>query len=197
MTTGNKGSRQEHVTEEELANIRKQEDQNALETLGLKAENNINLDLGDGRIENSLNTIENLVRQIRQFKPDILVTHNPEQKLIRYPDGSYYINHRDHINTALSIIDAAYPYSRDILFFPNQIKEGLESHTVTQFLFVDSWGHQDTIFIDITNQTQKKIEALECHKSQCTKDEAQKWLDSFSKEENGKRYEQFRYVVAD
>lgn len=197
MTTGNKGSRQEDLTEEKLASIRESEDQEALKTLGVDKEDSRNLNLGDGEVENSLSTIEKLVKEIREFKPDLIVTHNPEQKLIRDLDGVYYVNHRDHINTATSVIDAAYPYSRDNLFFPDQLKEGLETHSTTEFLFVDSWGHEDTVFIEITNQAQKRIEAIACHLSQYTKEGAQGSTDYFAQENDGKRFEQFRYVVAD
>ncbi|MBP7875872.1 PIG-L family deacetylase [Candidatus Woesebacteria bacterium] len=197
MTTGNKGSRDQKITEKELASIREKEDAQALQVLGLTSSDCVNLDLGDGAVENNLKTIELLVKEIRMFKPDLIVTHNPEQVLIRELDGCYYVNHRDHRNTATSVIDAAYPFSRDTLFFPEQINEGLESHSTLEFLFVDSWGHQDTVCCDITNQAIKRTEAIACHKSQYSPTAAMGSTDFFAPEKNGKRFEQFRYVVTD
>lgn len=107
MTTGNKGSRDLEISESQLANLREAEDATALECLGLKFEDSVNLNLGDGQVENNLETIEKLVRQIRRFQPDLIVTHNPEKVLIRDLTGSFYMNHRDHRNTAISILDAS------------------------------------------------------------------------------------------
>lgn len=197
MTKGNKGSRQEDISERELSDERVAEDSAALKVLGVSESDNINLDLGDGQVENSIKTIGLLVEQIREYKPELIVTHNPEQILIRDLAGDGYVNHRDHRNTGSIVVDAAYPYSRDILFFPEQIQKGLESHTVTEFLFVDSWGHPDTVKIDITNQTENRIKAIASHKSQYSMKKAQDSTDFFAKEEEGKRFEQFRYVQID
>ena len=197
MTTGNKGSRQEKVSEKELAKIRESEDEQALKTLGLHKNDSMNLNLGDGEIENSLPTIEKLVHVIRSFKPDLVITHNPEKVLIRDLDGGFYVNHRDHRNTATSVIDAAYPYSRDLLFFPQHIEAGLSGHSVTEFLFVDSWGDQDSIAIEITDFTAQRTAAIACHSSQYSPENAQASTDFFAPEKAGKRFEQFRYVKAD
>src|SRR3989344_3773176 len=197
MTTGNKGSRQEAITEEELAKTRESEDREALKILGLSDADSINLNLGDGEIENTLDTIEKIVETIRSFKPELIVTHNPEQVLIRDLEGNYYVNHHDHRNTAVSTIDAAYPYSRDNLFFPNQLQKGLSTHSVAEFLFVDSWGHQDIVYVDVTEFAEKRTKAIACHKSQYYREHAQGSTDYFAPPIKGKRFECFRYVKAD
>jgi LmbE family N-acetylglucosaminyl deacetylase len=194
---GNKGSRQEKISEKDLTLERGSEDIEALKVLGLSEDDNVNLNLGDGEINNSLETISSLVKEIRRFKPELIVTHNAEKKIIRDMEGSSYVNHRDHLNTGISVIDAVYPYSRDLLFFPDQIKDGLSAHICTEFLFVDSWGDPDTIFIDVTNQIEKRLNAIMCHKSQYSKEKALASNNYFAKENEGKRFEQFRYVVAD
>lgn len=83
MTMGNKGSRQENYSEEGLAKIRETEDEVGLEVLGLTPKDSVNLDLGDGEVANDLPTIGKLVREIRSFRPDIIVTHNPEKVIVR------------------------------------------------------------------------------------------------------------------
>ncbi len=197
MTAGNKGSRQEQVSEAQLAQTREEEDRLALQILGLQESDSENLHFGDGEVENSLHTIEKLVAVIRSFKPDLVVTHNPEKVLIRDSGGDFYVNHRDHRATAVSVVDAAYPYSRDLLFFPQQIKDGLQSHTVTEFLFVDSWGDQDSISIEITDFERQRTAAIACHSSQYSAEKAQASSDYFAPEIEGRRFEQFRYVCAD
>ncbi|HSX39071.1 MAG TPA: PIG-L family deacetylase [Candidatus Saccharimonadales bacterium] len=199
MTFGNKGSRQEIVSEKELATQRLNEDIMAMSILGLKAENNVYLELPDGAIEDDEKSLEKLVRIVRKFKPEIIVTHNPEDIIIRWSEGVNWINHRDHRNTAKLAVDAAYPYSRDLLFFPHQIEnEGLGSHIVAEFLFTDYFDHRDTVAIDVTDYIDTKVKALSAHSSQYTVEDAQAAADFFTKlDDSGNRYERFRYVIAD
>ena len=198
MTLGNKGSRQEKITEHELMEIRKREDTASMQVLGIKPENNIYLLLNDGEVNNSMQTIEKLVKQIREFKPDLIVTHNPEDVFIRFNKNENWINHRDHRNTGLSVMDAAYPYSRDILFFPEHFSdEKLQSHTTVEYLLVDYYDHQDQIYIDITETLDAKVKALEQHSSQYSKEHAKSLSEYITKVESGRRYEMFRYVLAD
>lgn len=199
MTLGNKGSRQEKISEDELKHERFLEDQESMKKLGVEEKNNFYLNFPDGSVENDLKTIEALVRVIRTFKPELIVTHNPEDVLIRWSEGISWVNHRDHRNTGKSVIDAAYPYSRDILFFSEQLVDGkLESHCCSEFLLADYYDHKDTIAIDVTDSIEKKSQALACHKSQFESDKVSDLVDFITNIDNSqKRYERFRYVKAD
>jgi LmbE family N-acetylglucosaminyl deacetylase len=199
MSSGNKGSRQEKVTEAELKKTRETEDSKAMSELGIKPEDSLYLNFGDGEIDNSLGTIGILVEQIRTFQPDIIITHNPEDIIIRFDKDVNWVNHRDHRNTGMSVVDASYPYSRDILFFPEQLtKSGVQPHTVTEYLFVDSYNHQDEISIDVTDTHEIRTKAIACHSSQYSNEDAQESTDFFTKlDDTDKRWERFRYVVAD
>jgi len=197
MTKGNKGSRQENISEEQLAKIRETEDETGLEILGLTKEDSRNLDLGDGEVENNLQTIGLIVEQIRSFRPDVIVTHNPEKVIIRDNDGGLYINHRDHRHTAQTVVDAVYPYSRDNLFFPEQLSAGLTSHTVTELLFVDSWGDPDLVRLDVTDFYDNKMRAIASHRSQYSQEKAEGAADYFAPIEDGRRYEYFRHAKID
>ena len=197
MTTGNKGSRGETISEADLAKTRESEDGEALKALGLNDSDSLNLNLGDGEIETNLETIGKVVKEIRKFKPNLIVTHNPEKTLIRDLEGGYYVNHRDHRHTAEVTVDAAYPYSRDLLFYPEHIKDGLSGHSCSEFLFVDSWGHQDSIYIDVTDFAETRTKAIACHKSQYSTENAQGSTNFFAPMVDGKRHEQFHYVLAD
>lgn len=199
MSLGNKGSRDLKITEEELSKQRYDEDVKAMQTLGIKSSNNIYLKFKDGEIENGHKTIEELVRIIRTFKPDIVVTHNPEDMIIRWSEGVNWVNHRDHRNTGKSVVDACYPFSRDNLFFPHHLyNEGGSCHTVTEFLFVDYYNHEDTLAIDVTDYVDVRTKAIACHSSQYPLEKAQSSTDFFTKlDDSGKRFERFRHVVAD
>ena len=61
--------------------------------------------------------------------------------------------------------DAIYPYARDHLHFPEQLKDGLQPHKVRRLLF---WGadHPDVI-VDVSGgYVETQIEALSKHASQ-------------------------------
>jgi LmbE family N-acetylglucosaminyl deacetylase len=199
MTLGNRGCGQQKISERELAKIRMAEDQKAMAILGIKPEDNIYLGINDGEVENSLETIGKLARQIRLFKPDIILTQNPEEMIIRFDDDDHWVNHRDHLNTAKAAINAAYPYSRDLLFFSKQFKEkGVTSHTVIEFLLGDYYNHPETIYIQVSEeQAEIRSRAQAAHKSQYTLEQAKSSTDFFTKHPSGKRFERFRYVKAD
>jgi len=200
VTSGDKGSRQEKITSKELGNTRESEDRKAMRTLGIKDENNIYLHVEDGTVMDSLEVIGKIAEQIRIFKPDLIITHNPEDKIIRFDKDVNWVNYRDHLNTALAAIDAAYPYARDLLFFPEHFKnKNTSSHAVTEFLLVDYYNHEDLVYIDITNSVETRVRAHAAHSSQYSVEAAQNSADFFTKSDNygNKRFERFRYVVAD
>lgn len=199
MTSGNKGSRQEKITEKELSQLREREDANAMEILGVSKEHTTCLKIGDGSVENDIQTIGMVAKYIRLFKPDLIITHNPEDMIIRFAQDINWVNHRDHRNTGKTAIDAAYPYSRDVLFFPEHFQDQkAESHSVLEFLLVDYYDHQDTVHIDVTNVVDIRTKAIAAHKSQYPQEKAQDSTDFFTKlDESGNRYERFRYVITD
>lgn len=109
-----------------------------------------------------------------------------------------WVNHRDHRNTALSTVDAAYPYSRDLLFFPDQLEKGLTFHICSEFLFVDSFEGPDVVVIDVTDFIETRIKAHASHSSQYSIENATSSADFFTKfEGEERRFERFRYIVAD
>lgn len=198
MTSGNRGSRDEKISSTDLAKLRMTEDHESLNVLGIKNEDDVYLHINDGEIENDLVTIGKIARQIRLFKPDVIITHNPQDMIITFDKNNNWVNHRDHRNTGKSAIDAAYPYSRDTLFFPEHFKEnGVTSHKVVEFLLVDYYSHPDLIYIDVADFVDIRTKALACHASQYSLQHAQDSTDFFTKLSDGSRAERFRYVIAD
>ena len=111
------------IITEELQKIREKEDTESMKTLGIKSEDNIYLRMGDGKVENNLDIIGQLAKQIRIFQPDLIITHNPEDIIVRFDKDVNWFNHRDHRHTGQIVIDASYPYTRDILFFPEHFQD--------------------------------------------------------------------------
>lgn len=197
VTTGDSGSRQETITSEKLKNQRLSEDEAAMKILGISPENNIYLNITDGTVDNSLDTIGKIAQQIRLFKPDLIITHNPEHSIIRFDQNNSWMNHRDHRATGQSTLDAAYPYSRDLLFFPEHFNDSnASSHSVCEYLLVDYYEHPDIVGINITDTVDIRVRAHASHSSQYSLEAAQESADFFTLTPNG-RFERFRYVVTD
>ena len=152
-TNGDKGSSDPDMTSERLAQIRQQEQQRAANILGVKEV--IFLDHGDGELEDTPAFRGELVRLIRKYRPDVVITSDPYRR---------YLWHRDHRITGTVTLDAIFPYARDHLSYPEHIAEGLAPHRVKE---VYLWGAEEPdTYIDITETFDIKMAALNCHASQ-------------------------------
>jgi len=162
VTAGDKGSADRRATADEVAETRLAEQARANERLGL-----IGLRfLGerDGEVEDTLELRRKIVGVIREVRPDVVFTHDPEHI---WPP---YITHRDHRIVGRAVLDAVYPMARDHLFFPEQVAAGLEPHIVSHvWMFSTS---QPTTAIDIAATLDLKIAARLEHASQTSDPEA-------------------------
>ena len=102
LTCGDKGynpTTQADMTPEKLCEIRHEEQANAAKVIGAKSVHF--LDLPDGYLVPDLNLRRNVVREIRRYKPDILVTCDPQNLF-----ATYGINHPDHRACGQVVLDA-------------------------------------------------------------------------------------------
>ena len=201
MTFGEKGCKQDDISPEKLKIIRRKEDSESMKALGIKTENNIYLDLGDGAVMNDIKTIGIIALQIRLFQPDLIITTNPEDMVIRFAKDENWINHTDHINTAKAVLNGSYPFARDISFFPEHFQnKAAKSHTCSEFLLTDFYNHQDNVYIDVTKYIETRVNAHAKHSSQYSLDDARDSADFFTKSPlypKGIQFEKFRHVIAD
>ena len=152
-TNGDKGSSDPDMTLEKLAEIREKEQLLAADVLGVREV--VFLRYPDQGLEDTPEFRKALVRLIRKYRPDIVVTSNPYRK---------YIWHRDHRVCGRVVLDAVFPYARDKLSYPDLIDEGFEPHKVKE---VWLWGSEDANHrSDITETFDLKVAALRCHVSQ-------------------------------
>jgi LmbE family N-acetylglucosaminyl deacetylase len=114
----------------------------------------------DGALANDLALRELLVREIRTFRPDAVLTTDPE--VLFNLDGG--VNHSDHRAAGMAAVDAVYPAARNPMAFPWLAREGLAAHVVRRlYLF---WPNHPNAWVDITSTLQRKIDALMAHASQ-------------------------------
>ena len=108
----------------------------------------------DGALVNDLALREQLVREIRTFRPDAVLATDPEA--LFYQDGG--INHTDHRAAGLAAVDAVYPAARNPMAFPALARGGLAAHRVRRlYLF---WSNEPNVRVDITATLDRKIDAL-------------------------------------
>jgi len=165
-TNGDKGTSDPNMKPEELAKIREQEQLAAAKLLGVREV--IFLRHPDQSLEDTPEFRKEIVRLIRMYRPETVVTADPYRR---------YIWHRDHRITGRVTLDAIFPYARDRLSYPDLLDEGLQPHTVREVLL---WASEDLNYrSDITDTFDIKVAALRCHKSQVGQNpslEMEKWL---------------------
>ena len=179
-TNGDKGTSDPDMKPEDLAKIREQEQLDAAKVLGVREV--VFLRHADQTLEDTPAFRKELVRQIRTFRPEVVVTASPYRR---------YIWHRDHRIAGQVTLDAVFPYARDFHAYPDLIKEGLQPHKVKEVLL---WASDDRNYrSDITDTIEIKIAALRCHRSQVDNDrfpEIERRLRQWSKDyAEGEDYE--------
>ncbi|MDT0689602.1 PIG-L deacetylase family protein [Salegentibacter sp. F188] len=135
-----------------LAKIRRKEAQEAAKKLGI--EEYTVLDNHDGELLPTLNVRHQLIRQIRDWDADVVLSPRP---------ADY---HPDHRYTGILVQDAAY-----LVIVPNVTPDTppLEKNPVFLYLedhFQKPYPFQPDITVDITNTYEKKIAGLDAHESQ-------------------------------
>ncbi len=158
-TNGDKGSSNPDFAPEQLAMVRKQEQQAACAVLGVQEV--VFLDYADGLLQNTLELRRDMVRQIRRLCPDAVVCEDPTKRWY----GNTYLNHPDHRAAGDATLDAIFPSARDYHFSPEFIREGLLPHKV-RHVYISPGFEEGDVWFDITGTIEQKITALHEHKTQ-------------------------------
>ncbi len=157
-TSGDVGIAEPGMTNARAAEIREAEALAAAKVVGV--EEVIFLREPDGMLENTLDLRRRLVREMRRFKPEIVITGDPT--MFYTPRGG--INHPDHRAIAAAALDAIFPAVGQPNLFQELEAEGLKAHKVRK-VYLTARGQGD-VFVDISETIELKIEALKQHVSQ-------------------------------
>ena len=153
-TDGNTGSHEPGMTRDRLADIRRAEQRAACAALGVGEV--VFLGYDDGQLQPTLDLRRDLVRVIREHKPETLIAWDPTSLLI----SDEYINHPDHRAAAQAALDAAAPASAMPLLWP----ETGAPHRVRQVYIFGN--EKPNVWVDVTDTIERKINALKQHASQ-------------------------------
>lgn len=160
-TSGSRGSREHQINQAELIKERKQEQLDAAKIVGIKEI--IFLDREDGNLTADLDFKEEIVKIIRKYKPLRVLTHDPSF-YYQFREDYAMINHNDHRETGIAVLDGVYPLARDLSSFPEHVKEGLTPHKVLE-VYMPNFNNPNYLE-DVTDTIEIKISAINAHKSQ-------------------------------
>ncbi|MBO0688872.1 MAG: PIG-L family deacetylase [Candidatus Dormibacteraeota bacterium] len=160
-TDGSQGGEDPAVPDQELTSTRYREQREAAAVLGVR--DVVFLGHRDGHLVPDLELRRELVREIRRHRPDLVLAQSP-LRVLNSGIGAY---HPDHLAVGEATLQAVYPDSRNPRAFRDLLQEGLEPHRV-QEVWVGAAQEPDH-FVDVTDYIDRKIQAIECHRSQLGK----------------------------
>ena len=157
-TSGDVGIAKPGMTRQEAAKIREAEQRDASRITGV--EEVVFLGEPDGMLVATLDLRKKIVREIRRFRPEVVVTGDPT----RVWSGDSYINHPDHRAASSAALDAVFPAAGQPNLFEEISEEGYEAYKPRK-VYVTTWDEAD-VYVNISETIDIKITALRAHKSQ-------------------------------
>lgn len=152
LTDGSKGTTDRSISPDDLAAIRRREEEDACRVLGVRRM--LWLGYRDGELEYSLDLVYRLISIIRIVRPEIVLAPDPTLR---------YEFHPDHIAAGRAAGTAAM-FSHLPHYNHIDLEKGLEPHRIEYIGFY--YTPKPNIYIDITGYFDKKLEALRRHRSQ-------------------------------
>ena len=151
-TDGSKGSQNPQDDPQVLSEIRRAEQKEASQVLGVRRV--IWLGYPDGELSQATGLVEQIARHIRLFRPN---------RMLVWDAWKPYQLHPDHRVAGLAAIDAVLAAGNPH-FFPEHMADGFRSFRMEEaYLYGSS---QPDKVIDITDTFERKMTAIECHRSQ-------------------------------
>ncbi|HSK26783.1 MAG TPA: PIG-L deacetylase family protein [Jiangellales bacterium] len=157
-TDGQAGGFDPDVPREHIPEIRRAEQRAAAAEVGVDDVRFLGYE--DGELEPSRALVRDLVRLIRQVRPERLLTHSPERWWDRLP-----ASHPDHMAAGEAAVRALYPFARNPFAFPELLEhEGLEDWVVQELWLIGAPGPNH--WVDVTDTFQRKVRGILRHESQ-------------------------------
>jgi LmbE family N-acetylglucosaminyl deacetylase len=187
-TSGDKGSQDATLPSAELTALREAEQRAAADVIG--AGEIVFLRRPDGELVADLGLRRDLVRVIRLFRPDIVVSTDP-----LYYYGDQRVNHPDHRAMGDATLSALFPAAGNSRFFPELwTVEGLAPHSPSQVWIAVPM--EPNVEVDISSSIGRKLEAIARHKSQLPEPEfVLERVRQRAAQPDGRYLERFRRII--
>jgi LmbE family N-acetylglucosaminyl deacetylase len=157
------------MTPGELLDVREQEQRAAMNVLGVKEAIGLRYLRRPGEWGSPSVLVEQIMRVIRQHRPDIIITHDPWRP---------YNIHPAHRMVGWAATEAAYLADAP-WYFPQHVAEGLAPYKPRDvYLF---GAHEPNYWVDVTETIDLKVEALRQHKTQLGRHVEPPQLEDFAR----------------
>lgn len=157
ITDGDKGTNDPHDTPQTVVERRIAEQERAAARLGAEV---IRMGYEDGVLQPTIELRRDLVRLMRQVRPDIVLSTDPTM----WFRHGLYINHPDHRAAGQAVVEALYPAVKKRSIFPELAAAGLEPHVVGE-IWLGPTDEPD-VWVDIADVLDEKIALICEHASQ-------------------------------
>ncbi len=190
-TSGEVGFDRPGIDLSEAAQIREAEQRKAAEIVG--TQDVTFLRHPDGLLQPTLELRNQLVREIRRFRPEVVVCGDPTIVW----GGDAYINHPDHRAAATAALDATFPAAGQPNLFADLETEGFFAHKPRKVFAMSFDRGKHLVSIDDTIDI--KIAALRAHASQMKdwdpEPRIKEWAAETAKEAKMQFAEAFRVIT--
>jgi LmbE family N-acetylglucosaminyl deacetylase len=192
-TSGDVGIAEAGMTKARAGEIREAEQIAAAAVVGVKEV--IFMREPDGMLENTMALRKRLVRELRRFKPEAVITVDPTVVWV----SDTYINHPDHRAAGGAALDAIFPAAGQPNLFEELAEEGLTAHKVRK-VYVRHFGTgKSNASVDITETIDLKLNALKKHISQMGEWDPEpmirEWAASAAEENEMQYAENYRVIT--
>jgi LmbE family N-acetylglucosaminyl deacetylase len=161
VTDGDGGGFDPSVPRADIPGIRRAEQRQSADLLGVREVQFFGLAEGDMRDAGS-KLHEDLVRVIRRVRPQRILTWSPDWNWQRFRSC-----HPDHLATGTAVLTAIYPDASNPFALTHlRQDEGLEPWTVAEAWLINSPGREINHYVDITETFDRKVAAVRVHASQ-------------------------------
>jgi LmbE family N-acetylglucosaminyl deacetylase len=158
MTDGDAGGF-DPAQREEIVRLRVAEQQRAAALVGVTDIHYLHQ--RDGYLEPSHEVMREVVRLIRQLKPDVVVSMHPERNWNRIQKS-----HPDHLAVGEAVTRAVYPALENPFAYPELAESGLEAYKLPWLWLFAGPEERENHFVDVTEHVESKVAAIHIHVSQ-------------------------------
>jgi LmbE family N-acetylglucosaminyl deacetylase len=158
MTDGDAGGF-DPAQREEIVRLRVAEQQRAAALVGVTDIHYLHQ--LDGYLEPSHEVMREVVRLIRQLRPDVVVSMHPERNWNRIQKS-----HPDHLAVGEAVTRAVYPALENPFAYPELAESGLEAYKLPWLWLFAGPEERENHFVDVTEHVDSKLAAIHIHVSQ-------------------------------
>jgi len=115
----------------------------------------------DGYLEPSHEVMREVVRLIRELRPDVVLSLHPERNWKRIQKS-----HPDHLAAGEAVTRAVYPALENPFAYPELAAAGLEAYKLPWLWLYAGPEERENHFVDVTDEVDSKLAAIHIHVSQ-------------------------------